>query len=64
MQFGTPDQKLIDFADPSRSLLSFMNLAELHMLGSIRRAHRVKLRAVRKAIGYLRKKFRSDHPLL
>jgi uncharacterized protein (DUF433 family) len=55
---------LIDIADPNDPMLSFMNLAELHMLGAIRRAHLVKLPAVRKAIEYLRKRFQSDHPLL
>jgi len=55
---------LIDIADPDGLLLSFRNLGELHVLGSIRRAHQVKLLAVRQAIDYLRKKFRSDHPLL
>jgi uncharacterized protein (DUF433 family) len=55
---------LIDIADSTGRLLSFMNLAELHVLGSIRRAHQVKLPAVRKAVEYLRKRFRSDHPLL
>jgi uncharacterized protein (DUF433 family) len=55
---------LIDIADPDGLLLSFKNLAELHVLGSIRRAHQVKMPAVRQAIDYLRKVFRSDHPLL
>ncbi len=55
---------LIDIADPDGLLLSFRNLAELHVLGSIRRAHQVKLPAVRQPIDYLRKVFRSDHPLL
>ena len=55
---------LIDIADPRVSLQSFMNLAELHVLSSIRRLHQVKLPAVRKAIDYLRSRFRSDHPLL
>jgi len=36
----------------------------MHVLGSIRRAHQVKLPAVRQAIDYLRRRFRSDHPLL
>lgn len=63
--FGEADfRPLIDIADPTGPLLSFMNLSELHVLSSIRRAHEVKLRAVRKAIDYLRKRFRSDHPLL
>jgi len=55
---------LINIADPNGLLLSFKNLGELHVLGSIRRAHQVKLPAVRQAIDYLRKRFRSDHPLL
>jgi uncharacterized protein (DUF433 family) len=57
-------QPLITIAGPSATPLSFMNLAELHVLGSIRRAHQVKLPAVRDAIGYLQSKFESDHPLL
>ncbi len=64
-QFGTTAfRPLIDIADPDGRLLSFRNLGELHVLGSIRRAHQVKLAAVRQAIDYLRKKFRSDQPLL
>jgi uncharacterized protein (DUF433 family) len=55
---------LIDIADPAGRMLSFRNLGELHVLGSIRRAHQVELPAVRQAIDYLRKQFRSDHPLL
>ncbi len=55
---------LIDIADPVRGHLSFKDLGELHVLGSIRRAHQVKLPAVRKAIEYLRKRFKSNHPLL
>jgi uncharacterized protein (DUF433 family) len=55
---------LIDIADPDGLLLSFRNLGELHVLGSIRRAHQVKLPAVRQAIDYLRRRFLSDHPLL
>jgi uncharacterized protein (DUF433 family) len=55
---------LIETADPDGLLLSFRNLGELHVLGSIRRAHQAKLPAVRQAIDYLRKVFQSDHPLL
>jgi uncharacterized protein (DUF433 family) len=64
-RFGEVDfLPLIKISDPTGPLLSFMNLAELHVLGSIRRAHLVKLPAVRKAVEYLRGRFRSDHPLL
>jgi uncharacterized protein (DUF433 family) len=55
---------LIDIADQGALLLSFKNLAELHVLGSIRRAHGVKMPAVREAIHDLRRVFQSDHPLL
>ena len=55
---------MIDLADPAGRLLSFRNLGELHVLGSIRRIHQVKMPAVRQAIDFLRKCFRSDHPLL
>jgi len=61
---ATAFQPLIDIADPDSKLLSFRNLGELHVLGAIRRAHQVKLPAVRQAIDYLRKEFRSEHPLL
>jgi uncharacterized protein (DUF433 family) len=55
---------LVPAADPRRGLLSFLNLVELHVLSSIRRGHRVKPKPVRRAIDYLRKTFRSEHPLL
>jgi uncharacterized protein (DUF433 family) len=50
-------------ADAARQLLSFRDLTELHVLAAIRREHRVRLPAVRKAIAYLRKTFGSDYPL-
>jgi uncharacterized protein (DUF433 family) len=65
LQTGHGDfQPLIEIADPTESLLSFMNLVELHVLASIRRAHGVKLPAVRKAIDFLRERFDCEHPLL
>jgi uncharacterized protein (DUF433 family) len=45
-------------------MLSFRDLVELHVLGSIRRVHRVRLKAVRGAINFLRERFHSEHPLL
>jgi uncharacterized protein (DUF433 family) len=64
-QFGAADfRPLIDIADPHGRLLSFRNLGELHVLGSIRHVHQVKLPAVRQAIEYLRNRFQSNHPLL
>jgi hypothetical protein len=56
-------EPVIDIANPANRSLSFYNLVELHVLGSIRRIHEVKLKAVRRAINYLKKHLRSDHPL-
>ena len=56
---------LIQPADPRGELLSFLNLVELHVIASVRRApHQVQPKAVRYAINYLRKAFDSKHPLL
>mgnify|MGYP003394866665 CR=1 FL=1 len=55
---------LVTAADPERFLFSFLNLVELHVVSSIRRVHGVKPKPVRRAIDYLRKTFKSDHPLL
>jgi uncharacterized protein (DUF433 family) len=50
-------------ADPASKLLSFRDLVEIHVLSAIRRDHRIRLPAIRKAITYLRKTFHSQHPL-
>jgi uncharacterized protein (DUF433 family) len=55
---------LITPADKQKELLSFLNLVELHVIASIRRVHQVQLKPVRKAIDYLSRTFKSDHPLL
>jgi uncharacterized protein (DUF433 family) len=55
---------LIAIAEPDRRLLSFQNLIELHVLSSLRRKHKVELKAVRTAISYLKSRFGSEHPLL
>jgi uncharacterized protein (DUF433 family) len=55
---------LVRTADPEKQLLSFLNLVELHVLASIRRVHRLKLKPVRRAISFLSKEFGSKHPLL
>ena len=44
-------------------VLSFLNLVELHVLGAIRREHEVSLPKVRTAVQYLKKYYRSPHPL-
>ncbi len=45
-------------------MLSFVNMLELHVLGAIRREHRVHMRHVRSALDFLRRKFHSAHPLV
>jgi len=52
---------LIRIADRASRLLSFHNLAELHVL-SFLRDHAVPLQRVRGAIGYLRRDLGDDHP--
>ena len=47
----------------SESLLSFTNLIEVHVLGAIRRTHKVSMGQVRKSLAYLSKQFKSEHPL-
>ena len=57
-------------ATPKHSpvLLSFLNLAELHILASIRRVHAVKMPSIRKATQFLKKRSQRPtdrrHPLL
>lgn len=47
----------------NKSVLSFVNLVEIHVLDAIRREHRIPLDKVRVAIDYLRREFDSKHPL-
>jgi len=54
---------LIDIADKVTPALSFRNVVELHVLSAIRRRHKVQMRAVRRAIGFLRKQLGVKHPL-
>ncbi len=55
-------QPVIRVADPSTHLLSFNNLAELHVLSALRH-HRVPLQRIRAGIRYLRNNVvGADHP--
>jgi uncharacterized protein (DUF433 family) len=56
-------QPVISLSDKDLPLLSFMNLVEAHVLDAIRREHEIPLPKVRTALGYLRSKFPSKHPL-
>ena len=56
-------EPLIEPPDPNRSLISFMNVVEIHVLDAIRRQHKIRLTNIRQALRYLRKHFPSPHPL-
>jgi uncharacterized protein (DUF433 family) len=46
------------------SLLSFFNLAEVHVLRALRTTHAIQLPLIRKALDYVRNEFGWDRPLL
>ena len=58
---GSP---LIRVADAKRHQLSFWNVAELHVLGALRRYHQISPQKLRRVIRYLEETFDSPHPLL
>lgn len=63
--FGSYGGKpLIRVADPQKHLLSFWNVAELHVLGALRRYHQISPTKLRRVIRYLEETFDSPHPLL
>ena len=55
-------EPVIQLADESRALLSFVNLTEAHVLGAIRQS-RVPFRSIRHGLDYLHQQFPSPHPL-
>ena len=55
---------LIDVADKANELLSFYNLAEIHVLGATRYKHHVPMKAVRTAIDTVQQRYPSVHPLI
>ena len=61
-------EPLIAVPSYAPTLLSFLNLIELHVLAAIRRKHGVKMQSVRKAIRYLADRSRCElearHPLI
>ena len=54
---------LIEPAEVSPLILSFANLIELHVLGAIRRKHRVSMPNVRTALDYIQGVFKMPRPL-
>ncbi|MEX2119771.1 MAG: DUF433 domain-containing protein [Pirellulales bacterium] len=55
---------VIELPDKGTPLLSFFNLAEAHILRSLRQVHGVQLNQIRQAIHYVSQRFRSRHPLV
>jgi uncharacterized protein (DUF433 family) len=49
--------------DSRSNLLSFTNLIEIHVLGAIRRTHRVSLQKVREILRFINDQFPTPHPL-
>jgi uncharacterized protein (DUF433 family) len=56
-------QPVISAADRKARRLSFINLVELFVLAAIRRTHSVGLPQVRRAVGFLKRQFPTEHPL-
>ena len=57
-------EPLIKPADPENKLLSFFNMAELHVLACTRYTHNVSIKAVRLAVDTVLERYPSDHPLI
>src|SRR5688572_26480295 len=55
---------LIEVTNPQQHQLSFVNLAELHVLDALRRVHRIHMPKIRRTVLYLGREFDTDHPLI
>jgi hypothetical protein len=56
-------EPLVWIADPDTGMLSFQNLAELHVLGASRRGRRLTLPQLCQAVASLRDRWGVSHPL-
>lgn len=54
---------VVEPADPSRKLLSFRNLCELHALAAVTRGHRIPLQRVREGLKYVADELGEPRPL-
>jgi uncharacterized protein (DUF433 family) len=45
-------------------ILTFWNLAEAHVLAAVRREHGISLQSTRKAVDYVARALKHDHPLI
>lgn len=59
-----PQRPLVQIADPESHRLSFWNVAELHVLDSMRRFHGITPQKLRRLIGHLEDRFETPHPLV
>ena len=59
----TTSKPIIILPDEEYPLLSFVNLVEAHVLDAFRRAHRLPLQTMRKALDFLEAHLKSKYPL-
>jgi uncharacterized protein (DUF433 family) len=57
-------EHVIDLSHPQSHLLSFYNLAEAHILRSLRTGHEIQLPRIRKALDFVRRRFGWARPLI
>lgn len=57
-------EPLIEVADSDNELLSFFNLAELHVLAATRYGHHLSMKSIRVAMDSVQEKYPSKHPLI
>ena len=57
------ERKVIFPASAKNKQLSFENLVEVHVLSALRKDHGVTFQQVRKAVRFLRKELKDQHPL-
>lgn len=55
---------IVPASKSATTLLSFLNLVEVHVLGAMTREYNVRLPKVRSAVDFIKKRFKSAHPLI
>ncbi len=63
-QFFEPLIVLPNVTETGPSLLSFINVVEVHVLDALRREHRIAMYKMREALTYIAQLFPSKHPLV
>lgn len=61
---GLEGRPVLDLAQEGELFISFIGLTEAHVLSSMRVQHGVSLSKIRRAISYLKSRYKSDHPLV